>query len=98
MGIIFFLRRIFWLAVKNNFVFISSHIPSKVNAMCDALSRLNIIGNVSRLVDLDRSKQLCCTNTFAMDSHCRVTPAGGTIGISEPVLFKKFFYGPNDSD
>ena len=36
-----FFRRLFWLSVSHNFTFISTYINTKVNTICDALSRLD---------------------------------------------------------
>ena len=44
------LQRLFWLSVQFNFVFTSLHIPSEVNLIADALSRLNESSSYSTIL------------------------------------------------
>lgn len=53
------LRKIFWASVENNFHLVSSHIEGINNFLPDALSRLHVYNDVSKLNGLG----LCCIDT-----------------------------------
>ena len=95
-NVMFFLRRIFWLSVNYNFVFISTYIPSKVNVLCDALSRWPSPGMRMRICNIDIGRHLCCYHIFCSDSFCRSGSQGGAIGISRSSVLKEF--EPNQKD
>ena len=58
------LCRMFWLAVKYNFTFTSTYINTSVNAVCDALSRLDRGESISRIREVDKGSRMCCTHLF----------------------------------
>ena len=59
-----FLRRLFWLSVQYNFTFISTYINTRVNTMCDALSRLDKEESAERIREVDQAGRLCCGKLF----------------------------------
>ena len=62
--IMFFMRRLFWLSVINNFEFKSVYIRSEDNIICDALSRLDDDTSNARLLNADRGGRLCCRESL----------------------------------
>ena len=60
-----YIRRLFCLAVENNFDFKAIYIKSSVNNLCDALSRLNIPSSAERILHLDVYELLCFNYIFA---------------------------------
>ena len=75
--IMYFLRRLFWVAAENNFHFNSVFIGSRDNVICDALSRMNDRGSAERIAEADPSGMLCCRELLTKPAHfgCR---DGGT--------------------
>ena len=55
-------RKVFWVAVKQNFYYSSVYIPSRYNVICDALSRWCEVDARSRLLDATSPDSLCCYN------------------------------------
>ena len=58
------LRKMFWLAVEHNFVFSATYINTKVNVVCDALSRLDKPCSRGRIMGVDGNKSMCCHTIF----------------------------------
>ena len=79
-----FLRKLFWLSVKNNFYFVSTYIHTSVNTTCDALSRLDKLDSVARIRGVDVAQKMCCAQIFEVPFpvFCRTVGAGsGTEGV-----------------
>ena len=90
--IMFYVRRLFWLAVEHNFVFSAIYIRSEVNNVCDALSRLNEQNSCDRLRGLDSGGKMCCGGLFDTPFFSyRTGQTGKTEGVSKPVLCKELF-------
>lgn len=72
-----YVRKLFWLAVDNNFIFVSTYINTKVNTVCDALSRLGAPGSNSRIRGVDVHRLMCCASIFEQPALClsRTGPA-----------------------
>ena len=58
-------RLIFWASITYNFDVKSVYINTKVNIICDSLSRLNKFKNVARIRDADQGPLLYCHNIFS---------------------------------
>ena len=58
------LRIIFWESINLNFEIQSVYINTKVNVVCDSLSRLDDYKNVARIRDVDVNKYMCCHAVF----------------------------------
>ena len=71
--IMYFLRRLFWVAAEYNFHFNSVFIGTRDNVICDALSRLDDRGSAERISGADPSERLCCREllTNPVSSDCR---------------------------
>lgn len=65
-----YVRRLFWLAVEHNFTFNSTYINTKVNVVCDALSRLDSKSSNGRIRMVDVSKAMCCASIFEQPPLC----------------------------
>ena len=74
--IMYYMRRLFWLAVGNNFEFKSVYIRSKDNIICDALSHLDDRSSHPRILDVDTGGFLWCRDKLSgslfayMGSNC----------------------------
>ena len=87
--IMYFIRRLFWLACENNFEFSSVYICSADNTICDALSRLDDPASLARLSRADSDARMCCNNIFKRESLLgyRCGSAGERKGdVPEPLL------------
>ena len=87
--IMFFLRRMFWIACENNFEFSSVYIKSNDNIVCDALSRLDDPGSAGRIRGVDVNQSMCCSHIFrdAIFSTCRGGGADeGEAGVPDPLI------------
>ena len=58
------LRRLFWLSVEFNFIFVSTYISTDVNITCDALSRLDKKSSGGRIRRVDGCGRMCCASIF----------------------------------
>ena len=56
------LRLIFWESINNNFEIQSVYISTKVNTVCDSLSRLDKFESIARIRDVDVNAYMCCHN------------------------------------
>lgn len=68
--IMYFVRRLFWLACKHNFEFSAVYIRSGDNVVCDALSRLGEAGSCDRIRDVDKVSSMCCSQIFTAGNFC----------------------------
>ena len=59
-----FLRRIFWLSIQYNYIFVSAYIPNEIYVICDALSRLLSKDSKMRIRNIDVAGRLCCNYIF----------------------------------
>lgn len=59
-----YLRKLFWMAIEQNFIFISSYIHTSRNITCDALSRLGDVGSAARIAAVDKAWLMCCRKIF----------------------------------
>ena len=75
--IMFYIRRLFWLACEHNFEFSSVYIRSGDNTVCDALSRLDDPGSTGRIREADTSRLMCCNHIFK-DGAFSICRGGGT--------------------
>ena len=74
--IMYYIRRLFWLATENNFYFNSVYINTNDNVICDALSRLDARGSAARIAEADPSQTICCRDKLIKFTYgCR---AGGS--------------------
>ena len=90
--IMFYIRRLFWLACEYNFEFSSVYIRSADNTVCDALSRLDNPDSTGRISRADPSRRMCCNHLFidGAFSNCRGDEAGeGEAGVPGPLLRSK---------
>lgn len=69
-GIMAMLRQLFWLAVENNFTFVSTYINTTVNVVCDALSRLDAATSAARIRAVDVGRTMCCAHLFDYPLSC----------------------------
>ena len=69
-SIMYFLRRLFWIAVDNNFEFSSVYIKSGDNILCDALSRLDEPASTGRIRVADPGGRMCCSQIFSRPTLC----------------------------
>ena len=53
-------RKVFWVAVTQNFEYYSVYIPSRFNVICDALSRWHEDDARARLLEVTSTDSLCC--------------------------------------
>ena len=60
----FFIRRLFWVAIQNNFEYKAVYIRGEINEICDTLSRLNNPNSGDRITLLDQVKLMCCNDIF----------------------------------
>lgn len=81
--IMYFLRRLFWLSITYNFVFISTYINTKVNITCDALSRLDRPDSVARVREVDTSGAMCCNFIFKTPFLVSSRPGGPSEGAEK---------------
>ena len=58
------LRLIFWESIQNNFEIQSVYINTKVNIVCDSLSRLDKFKSIARIRDVDINQYMCCHKVF----------------------------------
>ena len=65
------LRKPFWLSVQFNFVFTSLCIPSEVNLIADALSRLNDSSSYNEIVLADPEGFFAVVIYLRIISRCR---------------------------
>ena len=52
------------MAVEYNFVFVASYINTKVNVVCDSLSRLDDPASIGRIARVDEDWKMCCRQVF----------------------------------
>ena len=52
------------MAVEYNFVFVASYIKTKVNMVCDALSRLDDFASIGRIARVDEDWRMCCRHVI----------------------------------
>ena len=99
--IMFFLRRLFWVATEHNFHFNSVFIGTRDNIICDALSRLDDRGSPDRISEADPSGTLCCRELLSkiIPSGCR---DGGTkegeTRLSGPIIRPKLHRHEGSAD
>lgn len=79
--IMYFVRRLFWLACEHNFELESVYIRSGDNIICDALSRLEEPASLSRLRKAGADKVMCCGHIFK--GSALYTSRGGGAGQGE---------------
>ena len=85
--IMFYLRRLFWMAILNNFNFLSIYIRSRDNNACDALSRLDSKDSAGRLRMGNPNTKLCCRDIFDVNfSAYRGSSIERTKGIPSKVV------------
>ena len=59
-----YIRRLFWLAIENNYVFTAVLIKSEENILADELTHLNQPDSVAIIRCLDSYGLLCCNYIF----------------------------------
>ena len=74
--IMFFLRRLLWLATEHNFQFSSVYIRSRDNTIAAALSCLDAGDRVGRLRQADTGWTMCCTHIFDPAPPCASRACG----------------------
>ena len=79
-----YIRRLFWLAIEHNFIFVSTYLNTKVNVLCDAISRLDSRASNGRVRGVDVARSMCCAGVFEQPPLSLFRP-GTTEGGAESV-------------
>ena len=92
VGVMGYIRKLFWLSVKYNFTFISTYINTTRNVMCDALSRLDRGDSTGRIRGVDEARRMCCAGVFDSElfSTSRVGVEGGAGDLCGALLRPEF--------
>lgn len=94
-GVMYFIRRLFWIAAEHNFDIQSVYVRSADNTICDALSRWEAADSMDRIRAADGARRLCCSHIFTTPSNSSSSSCGAAEGETEvpaTVLRPKFHH------